>query len=111
MDLRRDAAVALAETIVFIRKIAEEFAVIGLGHFVATVGVVEVQPNAMNVVPQSARLIIDARSESRELMDRFVKRSRGARRRQPSLIESAATDQKSFRTRFRQFATTAYAYC
>ena len=87
MDLRRDAAVALAETIVFIRKIAEEFAVIGLGHFVATVGVVEVQPNAINVVPQSARLIIDARSENRELMDRFVE----------EVSRSAATAAESYR--------------
>jgi N-carbamoyl-L-amino-acid hydrolase len=72
MTLRRDAAVALAETVVFIRKIAEEFSASGQGHFVATVGVIDIQPNAMNVVPQSARLIIDARSESRPLMDRFV---------------------------------------
>lgn len=86
MDLRRDAAVALAETIVFIRKIAEEFAMMGLGHFVATVGVVEVQPNAMNVVPQSARLIIDARSESGELMDRFVE----------EVSRSAATAAESY---------------
>ncbi len=72
MNLRRDAAVALAETVVFIRKIAEDFALRGEGHFVATVGVIEIQPNAMNVVPQCARLIIDARSESKDLMDRFM---------------------------------------
>lgn len=72
MHLRKDAGVALAETIVLIRKTAEDFAGRGKGHFVATVGVVEVSPNAINVVPQTARLIIDVRSEDVELMEHFL---------------------------------------
>jgi N-carbamoyl-L-amino-acid hydrolase len=87
MNLRRDAAVALAETVVFIRKIAEEYASCGEGHFVATVGVIEIQPNAMNVVPQSARLVIDARSESRPLIDRFLE----------EVTRTAATAAESYR--------------
>lgn len=71
MYLRRDAAAAAAETMVHIRRLAEGLALAGEGHFVATTGVVEVQPNAANVVPQTARLVIDARSESRPLMERF----------------------------------------
>lgn len=89
MDLRKDAGVALAETIVFIRKIAEEFSTMGLGHFVATVGVTEVEPNAINVVPQRARLIIDVRSENKELMERFLE----------EVTRSAATAAESYRVK------------
>jgi N-carbamoyl-L-amino-acid hydrolase len=89
MNLRKDAGAALAETIVFIRKIAEEYSTIGLGHFVATVGVMEVEPNAINVVPQRARLIIDARSENSELMERFLE----------EVTRSAATAAESYRVK------------
>lgn len=72
MRLRRDAAAALAETMVLVRNLAEGMALLKQGHFVATVGVVEVQPNAANVVPESARMIIDVRSENRELLEKFT---------------------------------------
>lgn len=71
MSTRRDAGIALAQTMVEIRKCADELAASGAGHFVATVGVVDVAPNAINVVPQTARLIIDARSETPQMMEHF----------------------------------------
>ena len=41
------------------------------GHFVATVGIIEALPGGSNVIPRSARIVIDARSEARSLMDEF----------------------------------------
>ncbi|HEY9712619.1 MAG TPA: Zn-dependent hydrolase [Chroococcales cyanobacterium] len=71
MHMRRDASQALAESILYINKLAGELAEAGEGHFVATTGVAEITPNAANVVPGTSRLIIDARSESRPLMEQF----------------------------------------
>ena len=42
------------------------------GHFVATAGVLQVEPNAPNVVPARARLVIDARSDDEACVERFV---------------------------------------
>jgi N-carbamoyl-L-amino-acid hydrolase len=72
MKLRRDAAAAMAEAMVYVRKMAEGLSVQNDGYFVATVGVVEVQPNGANVVPESARMIIDVRAENRDVMERFA---------------------------------------
>jgi beta-ureidopropionase / N-carbamoyl-L-amino-acid hydrolase len=72
MDLRRDALVAAAETVVAIRRQAEALAGRGEGYFVATVGIVEVEPNASNVVPRRSRLVIDARTSHRPLIESFV---------------------------------------
>ncbi len=71
MHMRRDAAVAAAETIVLAKRLADGLALRQEGHFVATTGVVEVQPNAVNVVPKSARLVVEARGESRALVEHF----------------------------------------
>lgn len=71
MALRRDAAAAAAEVMVWVRREAERLARSGQGHFVATTGVVEIQPNAVNVVPRFARLRIDIRSERPALLDAF----------------------------------------
>jgi N-carbamoyl-L-amino-acid hydrolase len=74
MPLRRDALVAAAETVAWVRRaaetLAEESAVKG-AYFVATVGVLAVEPNASNVVPGRCRLIIDIRSTDLELTTRF----------------------------------------
>ncbi|MFO1298890.1 MAG: Zn-dependent hydrolase [Burkholderiaceae bacterium] len=72
MQGRRDAAVAAAEVILAVRDLARELDARGEGYFVATAGVVDVRPNAANVVPGDARLVIDARCESAALMKRFV---------------------------------------
>ncbi|MCL4183983.1 MAG: Zn-dependent hydrolase [Burkholderiaceae bacterium] len=72
MSGRRDAAVAAAEIVVAIRDLARACDACGEGYFVATAGVIDVRPNAVNVVPGEARLVIDARCESASLMKRFI---------------------------------------
>ena len=72
MHLRRDAFTPAAKTAVFVDRIAREFVARKAGLFVATIGIVSVTPGASNVVPQEARIVIDARSENRALMDEFL---------------------------------------
>ena len=72
MHLRRDAAYAGALMIAAVRERADALAAGGDGYFVATVGIVEVLPGGSNVVPRSARIVIDARSSDRALTDRFA---------------------------------------
>jgi N-carbamoyl-L-amino-acid hydrolase len=71
MHRRRDALVAAARLIDRVRLTADGYATQGDGYFVATSGVIEAKPNASNVIPGSARLIIDARSENRQKMLKF----------------------------------------
>jgi beta-ureidopropionase / N-carbamoyl-L-amino-acid hydrolase len=71
MELRRDALVAAAELATFIAQRARGLAKRGNGHFVATCGILDVKPNAANVVPGEARLVIDARSDNRALVEEF----------------------------------------
>jgi len=71
MTLRADALCGAAEAILATRGKAEALAAAGEGYFAATIGVIEIAPNAANVVPASARLVIDARAERRETMERF----------------------------------------
>jgi N-carbamoyl-L-amino-acid hydrolase len=72
MELRRDALTAAAETAVFVARRAGELARDGGGHFVATTGVLEIAPNAANIVPKEARMIVDARAEHRQIMESFL---------------------------------------
>ena len=72
MSARRDAAVAAAQVILAVRDLARTMGARGDGYFVATCGVVEILPGASNVVPGEARIVIDARSESAPLMQRFL---------------------------------------
>ncbi|WP_296743316.1 Zn-dependent hydrolase [Mesorhizobium sp.] len=72
MHLRRDAGVAAATTISFVAAEAERRAAMGRGHFVATTGVVTVSPNAANVIPANARLIIDIRAEDDDVLEGFL---------------------------------------
>jgi beta-ureidopropionase / N-carbamoyl-L-amino-acid hydrolase len=73
MTLRRDPLIAAAGLIGWISNTAAMFAARERGHFVATTGIVEVLPNASNVIPKTARMVIDARSEDRELMEEFCR--------------------------------------
>jgi N-carbamoyl-L-amino-acid hydrolase len=73
MTLRRDPLIAAAGLIGWIRDTAAAFAAREHGHFVATTGIVEVLPNASNVIPKTARIVIDARSEDRGLMEEFCR--------------------------------------
>ncbi|WP_181702068.1 Zn-dependent hydrolase [Chthonobacter albigriseus] len=72
MDARADALVAAAGIVLAVREIAIDLAGRGDGHFAATVGEFSIEPGAANVVPSSARLLIDARAEARGLMETFL---------------------------------------
>lgn len=72
MEYRRDASLPAAELVLLVDKQARAFAARNQGHFVATVGVLDLSPNAANVVPGAARLIIDIRAEQVALVDDFV---------------------------------------
>ncbi|MDB5503713.1 MAG: Zn-dependent hydrolase [Tardiphaga sp.] len=72
MRYRRDASLPAAELLLLVDREARAFAGRNEGHFVATVGVLEISPNAANVVPGGARMIIDIRAEKVALVDEFV---------------------------------------
>ena len=65
MDVRRDALLEAARFILHVRDCARE-------GTVATVGAVEVQPNATNVVPQRVVVSVDARSADPELLAALI---------------------------------------
>ncbi len=71
MGRRRDALVAAARMVGAVERLASEYAQ-GEGHFTATVGEFSIEPNAANVVPSRARILIDARAELRPDMERFI---------------------------------------
>jgi N-carbamoyl-L-amino-acid hydrolase len=72
MTMRRDALVAAAQTVASVRKAADDLAAQGSSYFVATVGVLIVEPSASNVVPGRCRLVIDVRTTDPTLTERFV---------------------------------------
>jgi beta-ureidopropionase / N-carbamoyl-L-amino-acid hydrolase len=72
MELRRDALVAAAATVSAVRRKAEELAAGGHGYFVATVGILNVEPGASNVVPGRCRVVIDARATDAALTAEFT---------------------------------------
>jgi len=72
MALRHDALAAAANTVAAVRRVAEQLAAEGADYFVATVGILTVEPSASNIVPGRCRLVIDARTTNPELTVRFV---------------------------------------
>jgi beta-ureidopropionase / N-carbamoyl-L-amino-acid hydrolase len=72
MNLRHDALVAAANSVVAIRMLAERLSAEGSDYFVATVGILDVSPGASNVVPGRCRLVIDIRTTKPDLTERFV---------------------------------------
>jgi N-carbamoyl-L-amino-acid hydrolase len=70
MGRRADALAAAARLVTDIEALATSLSE-GPGHFTATVGEFSIEPNAANVVPSRARLLIDARAEERTAMDLF----------------------------------------
>jgi beta-ureidopropionase / N-carbamoyl-L-amino-acid hydrolase len=62
---RRDPLIAAAHVVGWIRERAVALAGLRRGHFVATVGIIEALPGGSNVIPRSARIVVDARSEVR----------------------------------------------
>jgi len=91
MQLRQDALVAAANTVVSVRRIAEQLAGEAKDYFVATVGVLTVEPGAANVVPGHCRLVIDARTTDPALTARFVE----AVERESAAHAAAARVQRS----------------
>lgn len=71
MGARADALAAAARLVTGIEALARSFSE-GPSHFTATVGEFSIEPNAANVVPSRARLLIDARAEERTTMDVFA---------------------------------------
>lgn len=71
MGNRADALAAAARLVTGIEALAKSLSE-GPSHFTATVGEFSIEPNAANVVPSRARLLIDARAEDRTAMDLFV---------------------------------------
>jgi acetylornithine deacetylase/succinyl-diaminopimelate desuccinylase-like protein len=67
MPGRADALVEAAEAVLRIRAAASS-----LEGAVATVGRIEVEPGGSNVIPGHARISVDARAPSDELLDRLV---------------------------------------
>src|SRR3954454_14338002 len=65
MDARADALVMAAKFIVHVRESAG-------GGTVATVGAIECEPNATNVVPQKVTVAVDARSADAKLLDALI---------------------------------------
>jgi N-carbamoyl-L-amino-acid hydrolase len=70
MTHRQDALVTAAALVTAINQWAKRKAE-GPAHFAATVGEFSIEPNAANVVPARARLLIDARAELRADMEDF----------------------------------------
>ena len=67
MSARQDALVAAAEYVLRVRSAAA-----AIDGAVATVGRLEVEPGAANVIPARVRLSVDARAPDRERLDRLV---------------------------------------
>ncbi len=65
MGARADALVDAARFILHVRQCARE-------GTVATVGAIEVEPNATNVVPARVTVSVDARSADAELLDALI---------------------------------------
>jgi allantoate deiminase len=67
MPGRLDALVAAAEYILRVREAASD-----IDGAVATVGQVDIEPGAVNVIPSRVRVSVDARAPDRERLDRLV---------------------------------------
>ncbi|WP_011581958.1 MULTISPECIES: Zn-dependent hydrolase [Chelativorans] len=71
MSLRKDALNTSALITLKVEELARALAA-GDAHFAATVGEFDMEPNAGNVVPSRVRMLVDARAERREDMERFL---------------------------------------
>jgi N-carbamoyl-L-amino-acid hydrolase len=72
MEYRKDASLAAARLLLFVNERAEAFAARKQGHFVATAGILDIHPNASNVVPGRARLVFDIRAEDHAMIGEFL---------------------------------------
>ena len=72
MEYRKDASLAAARLLLFVSEQAHDFAARKQGHFVATTGILEIHPNASNVVPGRARMVFDIRAEDHAMIGEFL---------------------------------------
>jgi beta-ureidopropionase / N-carbamoyl-L-amino-acid hydrolase len=68
MEMRQDALVAAAQIVLAVRNIALQMP----SQPVATVGYLEVSPNAVNIVPGKVELSVDIRDLSKECLDQMI---------------------------------------
>jgi beta-ureidopropionase / N-carbamoyl-L-amino-acid hydrolase len=101
---RRDPLIAAARVISWVSAHAHALAIRGRGHFVATVGIIEALPGGSNVIPRSARIVIDARSEERELMEEFCAAL-------DAESQAAAADAHVARGRYSRLSDTPPSHC
>jgi N-carbamoyl-L-amino-acid hydrolase len=103
-ELRRDALVAAAETVLAVRRLGEALAATGNGFFVATTGLLTVSPNAANVVPGAVRMVVEARAEQVSSFTAFTDQISAA-----SLAAAAAARVE--RSGFRPLSRSQPALC
>jgi N-carbamoyl-L-amino-acid hydrolase len=70
ISMRKDAGLAAARIITFLRALADSSG----GSTVATVGTIEFEPNAINVIPSRAVLTVDLRDADEEKLRQAEKR-------------------------------------
>ena len=72
MQERNDALVTASQVVTKIRDFALEISEQDNGHFVATVGRVEVYPNGAAIIPGHVSMIMDLRASNEKSRDRFL---------------------------------------
>ena len=103
LDLRQDALVSAARFVLDLRAALESRAR-SRELVIATVGEIHVAPNAPNVVPGEARLVVDLRSDASEQLAAWAERIRG-------LAEQAIAGTKVRVADFRQLSATEPTTC
>ena len=74
MNNRRDALVAASKLIIFINELAKKISNKDNRHFVATVGKINVGPNAATIIPSEVELTLDLRVVSKTSRNEFLTR-------------------------------------
>lgn len=72
MHLRRDVMSAVTDMLAWMRDEAIRISAEGQDYFVATAGELQLVPNAANVVPGKATLLLDIRCDNRATMEAFL---------------------------------------
>jgi beta-ureidopropionase / N-carbamoyl-L-amino-acid hydrolase len=103
LDLRQDALVSAARFVLDLRA-ALESRPPSRQLVIATVGEIHVAPNAPNVVPGEARLVVDLRSDASDELGAWAERIRG-------LAEQAMAGTKVKLADFRQLSATEPTTC
>jgi N-carbamoyl-L-amino-acid hydrolase len=103
LDLRQDALVAAARFVLDLRA-ALESRPVSRTLVIATVGEIHVAPNAPNVVPGEARLVVDLRSDASAELATWAERIR-------ALAEQAVAGTKVKLVDFRQLSATEPTTC